>query len=88
MADQNGNVIEGLAVKPLADDQINQPGANTEDTGSSTASSPSGTATGTATPSATSSKSAAAGVRPAQGGPMPFMMVLAIAASFLVGLMV
>lgn len=90
--DQNGNVIAGLEVKPLANDQINQPGPNNEGTGSSsgsgTAGSPSETATDTAAPSATSSKAAAAGIRLSQGGTMLSIVAFSIAASFLVGLTV
>lgn len=87
MKDNKGNVISDLKVTPLAADQINQPGSNSQAaTGSGTASS-TGTATGTAAPSATTSKSAAGGTRHVQGESMPFFMVSAVMASFIVGLL-
>lgn len=111
--DKSGNVLKNLAVVPLDEDMINQPGANTQvasATGSS--SSPSATGTSSITAKETSSTNAASsdkgtssgkettsgketsstavassGVRSAQGDSMPWMMVSAVAASFLFGFM-
>ncbi|CAN8104416.1 unnamed protein product [Discula destructiva] len=88
--DSEGNILSGLKVVPLADDQINQPGSNTQSVGTSSTSSGaggSGTDTGSLPSSSPSDKSAGVGVRYAQDESIPFMLVAIIAASFAVGLM-
>jgi hypothetical protein len=87
--DTSGNVIKNLAVVPLDENEINQPGLNTgaaTGTGSSSTSSASGTSSVSGKGSS-SSTSTSMGVRTAQGDSMPWMMVSAVAASFLFGFM-
>lgn len=94
--DNKGNVLSDLQVSPLSEDQIDQPGANTQvPTGTPTATSATGssTATGTATSttsgtgSESPSKGAAAGTRDAPSLSMPWAMVCAVSASLLAGLL-
>ncbi|KAK7733080.1 Glycolipid anchored surface protein 4 precursor [Cytospora paraplurivora] len=95
--DQSGKVISDLAVVPLDADEINQPGSNKQKTGSSSSSttisnsssgsgsgSSSSTSSGSASSSTSKVKSAAAGIRFAQGESMPWTMASAAVASFLI----
>ncbi|KAJ4307203.1 Glycolipid anchored surface protein 4 precursor [Collariella sp. IMI 366227] len=56
----DGTVINNLAVSPLADDSINEPGTNTEESSSATSSTPEESSTTENAPAATTSKDAAA----------------------------
>lgn len=84
--DTSGNVLKNLAVVPLDENEINQPGLNT---GSATGTGSTSSASGTSSVSGkgSSATSASTGMRTAQGDSMPWMMVSAVAASFLLGFM-
>lgn len=102
--DNNGNILSNLQVTPLSEDQIDQPGANTQApsgtatatslasssaTGSSTTTgATTGGVTSTASAAPTSSKGVAVAMRDAQSASMPLVMFSAILASFLVGFLV
>jgi hypothetical protein len=77
--DSNGNVVSGVQLKVLPNDQVNQPGSNTS--GSSSSSS-SGNATTTATGStATSTKKSAASMQHSSGVLSTFGAIVALTVS-------
>lgn len=102
--DNNGNVLSGLQVTPLSEDEIDQPGANTQvPTGTATPTSSAtglsiGTGTASVTVSATTSstvsaspmasKGAAAGMRDAPNTSMPLAILSIVLASLLAGFLV
>ncbi|KAF3766626.1 family 72 glycoside hydrolase [Cryphonectria parasitica EP155] len=88
--DNHGNVITGLKVVPLAEDQINQPGSNAavaSTSGSTPTSSgmPTGTTSSASATSTPKETSAGTGVRHVQSESIPLVVVSAVVASFLAG---
>lgn len=97
--DNNGNTLSNLQVTPLSEDQIDEPGANTQAptgtatltssaSGSTGSSMTSGTASGAHSGSPTSSKAAAMGLRDSTSVVMPWAMLSIILASLLAGFLI